>query len=272
MSIFNRKEKSFKYGNKMLNRAQRRIQKSKYLATRSIIATSYILGASLIALATIKLIFMSSVTVADLSERSPLIIGSRMINGHKVKSSIGPGFSKKTEKAIEIAMVRDRKDMGIGTSRGDARIPDAPLEDSFSDHDQQWINNINKFLSGSSMAGKGEVFYREAKKQGIDPRLSPSIARVESGLGSATPGGYNAYGMTAGTVPGHPRNGSWQAFYSWDDAITCHIAFIKRKWGASAGPFNMKGYATSPTWPTKVNGAMSMIPDIGEEPLGPTTK
>ncbi len=256
----------------MLTRAQRRIQKSKYLATRSVVATTYILGAALIALATIKLIFISSVSASDLTERSPLIISSRLINGHKVKSSMGPDFSEKTEKTVEIARARDRNEMGIGTSRGDARVPDAPEEDSFSEHDQQWIDNINKFLGGSPMAGRGEVFYKEARKQGIDPRLSPAIARVESGLGAATPGGYNAYGMTAGTVPGHPRNGSWQAFYSWDDAITGHIGYINRMWGPSAGPFNMKGYATSPTWPTKVNGAMSMIPDIGKEPLGPSSK
>ncbi len=272
MSIFKIKDKSYIYDNKMLNRAQRRIRKSKFLATRSVVATMYILGASLIVLATIKLAFMSSVTAPNFTENGPLIISNRMIKGHKVKASMGSSFSKKTEKAVEIAMVRDRKDMGIGTSRGNSRASEAPMEESFSKHDQQWIDNINRFLSGSPMAGRGEVFYKEARKQGIDPRLSPSIARVESGLGAATPGGFNAYGMTAGTVPGHPRNGVWQAFSSWDDAITCHIAYIKRMWGPTAGPFNMKGYATSPTWPTKVSGAMSMIPDIGEEPLGPISE
>lgn len=261
--------KYLSHDNRLLNRAQRRIRNSKDLATGSVINFSYVLGIAIITIATIKL----TLTFIPLGNQDKndlkLTAGLELINHHKIRSSVNANVLTKNEKNREIAMVRDRENMGIGVSRGGGSLPVMPAEEIITPHDKAWIDNLNRFLAGSPMAGLGEVFYNEAKKHGIDPRLSPAIARIESGLGSATPGGFNAYGMTAGTVPGHPRRGGWQAFYSWEDAIACHIAFIKSKWGTGAGPFNMKGYATSPAWPAKVNSAMSMIPNLGKEPFGP---
>lgn len=172
-------------------------------------------------------------------------------------------------KSAKTAVARDRSELGINVSRGaPAAAPPAP-----SATDVAWINSLNKFLAGSPMAGMGEVFYKAARQHGVDPRLSPAIAKVESGLGRAIPGGFNAFGMTAGTAPGHGRIGRWQAFSSWQDAIESNVAFIKSKWGASASPYNMRGYATSYIWPRKVSAAMSMIenpaPELVPQALGP---
>ena len=122
-----------------------------------------------------------------------------------------------------------------------------------------WIAVLDAYLAGSPMAGKGKVFYEAAAANGLDPRLSVGIAKTESGLGRATPGGYNAYGMTAGTAPGHGRIGNWQAFASWEDAIWSNNTFIHSHWGSGAGPYNMRGYASSGTWSAHVAGVMGAI-------------
>lgn len=122
-----------------------------------------------------------------------------------------------------------------------------------------WIAVLDAYLAGSPMAGQGKAFYEAAAANGLDPRLSVAIAKTESGLGRAIPGGYNAYGMTAGTAPGHGRIGNWQAFASWEDAIWSNNTFIRSHWGSGAGPYNMRGYASSSTWSQHIAGAMSAI-------------
>lgn len=122
-----------------------------------------------------------------------------------------------------------------------------------------WISVLDAYLAGSPMAGKGKTFYEAATANGLDPRLSIGIAKTESGLGRAIPGGFNAYGMTAGTAPGHGRIGNWQAFASWDDAIWSNNTFIRGHWGPGAGPYNMRGYASSGTWSAHVAGVMGAI-------------
>lgn len=122
-----------------------------------------------------------------------------------------------------------------------------------------WTAVLDAYLAGSPMAGMGKAFYEAASANGLDPRLSVGIAKTESGLGRAIPGGYNAYGMTAGTAPGHGSIGNWQAFASWEDAIWSNNTFIRSHWGAGAGPYSMRGYAGSGTWSQHVAGVMSAI-------------
>jgi len=121
-------------------------------------------------------------------------------------------------------------------------------------------NRINNYLAGSPMAGMGQVFYNAAVANGIDPCLSPAIAKKESSLGRRIPGGFNAFGMTAGTVPGHGRIGRWQTFSSWQDAIESNISFIHKHWGAVNSPYQMNGYCSpNQPWMGDVQSIMNGI-------------
>jgi len=126
------------------------------------------------------------------------------------------------------------------------------------------VDRLNRALAGSPMAGYEDTFYEYANKFNLDWRLSAGIAKIESGYGRQTPGGFNAWGMTCGCSTyrigcGTVQGISWDRYPNWGTAILAHNDYIFRKWGSNAGPYNMRGYATSPTWPSKVNSAMNSI-------------
>lgn len=74
-----------------------------------------------------------------------------------------------------------------------------------------WASRINAYLEGSPLEGYGQVFADAAAQYGVDPRLSPAIATVESGKGEFCFKENNAWGW---------GSSEWE---SWDEAIYDHV-------------------------------------------------
>ena len=93
-----------------------------------------------------------------------------------------------------------------------ASVSTDPLVDNITtDETGDWASRINAYLEGSPLAGYGETFAQAAAEYGVDPRLSPSIATIESGRGSVCFKDHNAWGW---------GSSSWD---SWEDAIYEHV-------------------------------------------------
>ncbi len=63
-----------------------------------------------------------------------------------------------------------------------------------SSENGDWAARIETYLKGSPLEGYGQTFADAAAKYGVDPRLSPAIATVESGKGSICFRDHNAWG------------------------------------------------------------------------------
>ena len=176
----------------------------------------------------------------------------------KVAARITRSESRSDSKKQRSALIARIRNKAIAVSRGETRQRMVILKNK-DPESSAWINRLDNYLAGSPMSNLGKVFYQSAKEQGLDPRLSLAIAKLESNLGRNIPGGYNAFGMVAGSVPGRGRVGRWQAFLSWEDAIRSNNQFIRKHWGTSANPFNMRGYASSSSWAIRVNAIISSI-------------
>lgn len=159
-------------------------------------------------------------------------------------------FETKVERLEDELRQRNESRLGGSSSRGIARFP--------VEEDEQ-IRRINIYLTDSPLASLGWIFVASAKEAGIDPRLSPAIACVESHLGRKIPAECNAWGMKAGCVPDAQSRGGWQAFSSWEEGIRGHCAFIARRWGQVTSPYQMRGYAEDPNWAGKVAREMRKI-------------
>lgn len=83
----------------------------------------------------------------------------------------------------------------------------------------EWAGRIDAFNAGYPLAGYGATFAEAAYDNGVDPRVAPAIARVESGSGSVCFYSCNAWG--------------WGA-YSWGDWDTA-IREYTAMYGASYG-------------------------------------
>lgn len=71
---------------------------------------------------------------------------------------------------------------------------DALLSNITSSENSDWAARINEYLKGSPLEGYGETFAAAAAKYGVDPRLSPAIATIESGKGTYCFRDHNAWG------------------------------------------------------------------------------
>jgi peptidoglycan hydrolase CwlO-like protein len=63
-----------------------------------------------------------------------------------------------------------------------------------SSESSDWASRIDTYLKGSPLEGYGKTFADAAAKYGVDPRLSPAIATIESGKGSVCFRDHNAWG------------------------------------------------------------------------------
>ena len=123
---------------------------------------------------------------------------------------------------------------------------------SLPDRGGNWINRIDSYLARTPLNGQGRTFYLAAVDAGIEPRLMPAIAMVESGGGRANANSNNFFGRKA---PG----GGWAGWPTKEIAIQNQAHYISKMWGRTSSPFEMKGYATSPVWKGKVAGEMARI-------------
>lgn len=99
----------------------------------------------------------------------------------------------------------------------------------------EWSGRIDAYLSGSPMAGTGEIFAEAAWDYGVDPRWSPAISNTESSKGLYCFASHNAWGW---------GSESWD---SWEDAIRDHVAGLARGYGYTISVTAAKKYCP-PNW------------------------
>lgn len=105
----------------------------------------------------------------------------------------------------------------------------------------------------SPLLGEEASYVKIADKNGVDWKLLPSIAGLESSFGKRLmPNSYNAYGWGGGHI----------YFDSWSDGIDTITKSLKERYYArgadtvwTIGPI----YAASPTWAVRVNSFMEKI-------------
>ena len=85
----------------------------------------------------------------------------------------------------------------------------------------EWTKRIDKYLSGTPLAGYGSVFAEAAWENGVDPRWSPAISNTESGNGTHCFLSHNAWGW---------GDDSWP---DWETAIRAHVAGLAAGYGYS---------------------------------------
>lgn len=115
-----------------------------------------------------------------------------------------------------------------------------------------WINRIDSYLARTPLNGQGRTFYLAAVDAGIEPRLMPAIAMIESGGGRANANSNNFFGRRA-------VGGGWAAWPTKEIAIQNQASYISKMWGRTSSPYEMKGYATGGTWTGKVASEMARI-------------
>jgi len=98
-------------------------------------------------------------------------------------------------------------------------IPEEPsvsteplVTNTTSQETEDWASRINAYLEGSPLEGYGQAFADAAAAYGVDPRLSPAIATIESGKGEYTFADHNAWGW---------GDSGWD---SWEEAIDEQVA------------------------------------------------
>ena len=113
----------------------------------------------------------------------------------------------------------------------------------------KWSGRIDSYLSGSPLAGQGQVFAEAAWDYGVDPRWSPAIAYKESSLGAHCFKPHNAWGW---------GSSSWS---SWDEAIRAHVSGLARIYGSTLTPEAARKYCppNSTDWYNTVLSQMQSI-------------
>ena len=113
----------------------------------------------------------------------------------------------------------------------------------------EWAARIDAYLAGSVLDGYGRTFAEAAWAYGVDPRFSPAISCVESGMGAVCFRSCNAWGW--GRV-------GWS---DWDTAIREHVEGLSEGYGYSVTQSGaaMYNYETPADWYAKVKNEMSKI-------------
>ncbi len=100
----------------------------------------------------------------------------------------------------------------VQVPNGSSVSTDALVSNITADETEDWATRINAYLEGSPLEGYGETFAAAAAEYGVDPRLSPAIATIESGKGSVCFQDHNAWGWGNESYP------------DWETAIYDQVA------------------------------------------------
>ena len=117
----------------------------------------------------------------------------------------------------------------------------------------EWGARIDKYLSGSPIAGTGKIFAAAAYDNGVDPRVSPAISCIESGKGRAMiTSTKNLWGWGGGTM----NMGS-----TWEQAIYKHVQGWKAGYGTTVTPAMARKYCppNASNWYRNVVNEMNKI-------------
>ena len=74
------------------------------------------------------------------------------------------------------------------------RMRDKGFDIAVGEIPDEWAQRIDAFNEGTPLAGYGAVFAEAASAYGVDPRIAPAIARLESSSGAYCFLPYNAWG------------------------------------------------------------------------------
>jgi cell division protein FtsB len=120
------------------------------------------------------------------------------------------------------------------------------------DRGGSWVDRIDGYLAGTPLAGQGRTFYLAAVDAGIEPRLMPAIAMIESGGGRVNANTNNFFGRRART--------GWMSWPTQEAAIQDQAGYIARMWGNVVSPGQMPSYAVPlAPWQVKVEREMRKI-------------
>ena len=81
------------------------------------------------------------------------------------------------------------------------RMRDKGFDIAVGDIPDEWAQRIDAFNEGTPLAGYGAVFAEAASAYGVDPRIAPAIARLESSSGAYCFLPYNAWGWGSVSWP-----------------------------------------------------------------------
>lgn len=123
------------------------------------------------------------------------------------------------------------------------------------------VNSVRDYFSRRGvppLTNHASSFVDEADKYGLDYRLLPAIATVESGGGRAIPyQSFNAWGW--GVCSGCKSGGKWS---NWDQAIAAMSHNIRNRYynrGLTVPETIGRVYAADPNWSAKVRNEMNKI-------------
>ncbi len=169
----------------------------------------------------------------------------KRLKGRNEKLTTENDDLKETSQTLE-----DIKDRVFEINRRRSRLQKwAALPDRGGD----WIGRIDQYLARTPLQGEGRTFYMAAVDAGIEPRLMPAIAMIESGGGRANANRNNFFGRKA-------VSGGWAAWSSREEAINNEARYIAKMWGRVASPYEMRGYAIpGGPWMSKISREMGRI-------------
>ena len=114
---------------------------------------------------------------------------------------------------------------------------------------EAWAPRIDAFNEGYPLEGYGMVFAYAAYDYGVDPRIAPAIARVESGSGENCFLAYNAWGWGEASWP------------DWETAIRAFVRGYSEGYGGEVtyGTAEVYNQANVDEWYALVTSYMEEI-------------
>ena len=116
--------------------------------------------------------------------------------------------------------------------------------------DANWADRINAYLEGTSLEGYGEQFAQAAETYGVDPRIAPAIAGVESGWGQVCFRDHNAWGWGS------------QSWDSWDQAIDSYVSGYSDIYGSTVTLEGAEMYAANDIYDVWYDTVLSEMDSI----------
>ena len=110
---------------------------------------------------------------------------------------------------------------------------DPIVTNTTSDEVSNWASRIDAYLEGTALAGHGSDFAQAASTYGVDPRIAPAIAGVESGWGQVCFRDHNAWGW---------GSSDWD---SWETAIDSYVHGYSNIYGSTVTLEGAEMYASN---------------------------
>ena len=171
--------------------------------------------------------------------------------------TLGLSFARPVNNAPQQSTSSVAPDAAPVAAPEESEPSEAPTEEEATDQTDSerdeyiatWGERIDAFNAGYPLEGYGSVFAEAAYDNGVDPRFSPAIARVESGSGQNCFYAHNAWGW---------GNQGWG---DWGSAIYAHVSGLAAGYGSTLTYDTAAKYAPEETdeWYSQVASCMEQI-------------